>query len=136
MPFIRYKIGDVGRLLDRDCPCGRQWPLLKLTQGRITDIIITADGRPLPGEFFPHLFKEVAEHVEQFQIIQDRLDHLIVSIVPASSYGPQQTDYLRKRIREKVGATVDIEFRLTDAIAPEASGKLRVTVSRMKENGH
>ena len=133
MPFIRYKIGDVGKLLSRDCPCGRQGPLLKLTRGRITDIIITADGRPLPGEFFPHLFKEVSSYVERFQVVQERIDHLTVHIVPAPSYGAQQTDYLRKRIQEKVGAAVDIEFRMTDAIAPERSGKHRVTKSRLKE---
>ncbi len=133
MPFIRYKIGDFGKFLNAECPCGRKLPLLELTQGRITDIIITSEGKQLPGEFFPHLFKEIAPYVEQFQIIQERIDELTVTIVPAPSYGPGQTEYLKTKIQDKVGPLVKIVFRLVETIPPEKSGKHRVTISKLDE---
>jgi phenylacetate-CoA ligase len=131
MPFIRYKIGDVGKLLGVECPCGRKTPLLELTHGRITDIIVTPDGKYLPGMFFPHLFKEISSYVEQFQIIQARIDELLVKIVPNSSYGPRQTEYLRRKIEEKLGPTIKVSFELVKIIPPEKSGKHRVTISKL-----
>ncbi|HOU50689.1 MAG TPA: hypothetical protein PLR10_05720, partial [Smithella sp.] len=33
MPFIRYRIGDVGRYSDAECPCGLGFPLLEAFEG-------------------------------------------------------------------------------------------------------
>jgi phenylacetate-CoA ligase len=131
MPFIRYKIGDMGRILEKKCPCGREMPLIELTEGRICDMIITPEGKYLPGEFFPHLFKEVSRQVEQFQILQERVDELIVKIVPAPGYGQEQTDYLLGKIKEKTGSRMAIAFRFVKEIPPEQSGKQRVTISKL-----
>jgi len=40
MPFIRYKIGDIGSYTLEECPCGRHFPLLKSFEGRADDIFI------------------------------------------------------------------------------------------------
>jgi phenylacetate-CoA ligase len=37
MPFIRYRIGDRGRLTARACLCGRGFPLLETVLGRSED---------------------------------------------------------------------------------------------------
>lgn len=131
MPFIRYKIGDVGRFIETKCPCGRQLPLLELTHGRICDLISTPEGKYLPGEFFPHLFKEVSSSVEQYQIVQASIEELLVKIVPHPSYGPKQTEYLRRKIQDKVGPGVHISFQFVHSIPPEKSGKHRVTISKL-----
>jgi phenylacetate-CoA ligase len=133
MPFIRYKIGDMGRFIETTCPCGRQLPLLELTHGRILDLIVTPDGKHLPGEYFPHLFKEISNYVRQFQVIQERIDQLTVKIVPGANYGPDQTRYLRRKIEDRTGPGVKIVFQLVERIPPEKSGKHRVTISRLAE---
>ena len=48
-------------IADRSCRCGRGLPLLKAIEGRVLDALRTADGRTVPGEFFPHLLKEIPE---------------------------------------------------------------------------
>ncbi|MCG2635451.1 MAG: phenylacetate--CoA ligase family protein, partial [Gammaproteobacteria bacterium] len=58
MPFVRYRNGDLATTSERDCPCRRGLPLLERIDGRRLDMIRTPDGRMLPGEFFPHLFKD------------------------------------------------------------------------------
>lgn len=47
MPFIRYKIGDRGYLCKEVCSCGRTGRVLCLTEGRVTDWIITREGRKI-----------------------------------------------------------------------------------------
>ena len=39
MPFIRYRIEDVGVPSDRVCPCGRGLPLMERVTGRVADYL-------------------------------------------------------------------------------------------------
>jgi phenylacetate-CoA ligase len=45
MPFIRYDIGDSGRLLDGECGCGSPFPLMAMGMCRRNDLIRTRDGK-------------------------------------------------------------------------------------------
>lgn len=46
MPFIRYLLGDRARFLkDYKCPCGCESKIIKLNQGRVSDLIEFDDGR-------------------------------------------------------------------------------------------
>ena len=58
MPFVRYKNEDLAAISDKKCSCGRGLPLLAYVEGRILDAIQVPGGRVLPGEFFPHFFKD------------------------------------------------------------------------------
>ena len=47
MPVIRYRVGDRLTLTDVSLPCrrGRTFPVLASLEGRIDDVLHTADGR-------------------------------------------------------------------------------------------
>ncbi|HEY9898150.1 MAG TPA: acyl-CoA reductase [Pantanalinema sp.] len=79
MPLIRYKIGDLGRWVEGDCPCGRSMPRLELL-GRSDDVVIVA------GHVFPYAdFQQAASTVEglssMIQLeakLEGHQDHLVV----------------------------------------------------------
>ena len=55
MPFIRYKIGDVGRFHKGKCSCGRE--SIRITvEGRLEDLIVAPNGRVFTGDFFQDFF--------------------------------------------------------------------------------
>ncbi|MCK5245046.1 MAG: hypothetical protein KAJ90_07225, partial [Desulfobacterales bacterium] len=56
MPFIRYRNADMAIMAQKPCPCGRPSPVIKELLGRSTDIIRTAHGDIIHGEYFTHLF--------------------------------------------------------------------------------
>lgn len=130
MPFIRYAIGDVGIASDHRCACGRGLPMLEDVEGRVLDLIVTPDGRMLPGEFFPHLLKEFPE-VKQFQVVQEALDRVTVKLVLARDLAPERLDFLRREILTVLGFNVGLDLRVVDEIPLTASGKLRVTISHV-----
>ncbi len=134
MPFIRYAIGDVGIASDRRCPCGRGLPLLEDVEGRVLDLIVTPDGRMVPGEFFPHLMKEFSE-VRQFQVVQMSRDRVAISLVLAHPLVEDRLAYLRREILAVLGGELALELRFVDEIPLTASGKHRVTVSRILDDG-
>ena len=75
MPFIRYANGDRAVLQPGACPCGRGLPRLAAVVGRQLDVLQTPEGGRLPGEFFPHLLKELPA-VQRFQVVQEQLTHV------------------------------------------------------------
>lgn len=127
-PFIRYRIGDLGSLREEGCPCGRGLPLLDLTEGRVHDLLLTAKGTYLPGEFFPHLFKEYPG-VEAFQVHQ-RADHsVVVRIVRGAEWDTSQEAHLKQEVARALGAGLPVSYEYVEEIPRTTSGKLRFTVS-------
>jgi len=127
-PFIRYRIGDVGALLPDACSCGRGLPLLALTEGRVHDLLTTARGTWLPGEFFPHLFKDFTG-VRTFQVHQSRDLTVAIKIVQTPEWTPAQEERYKTEIRKVMGAGLDVRYDYLDQIEPGPSGKLHFTRS-------
>lgn len=130
MPLIRYANGDMASMAGHDCPCGRGLPLLDRVDGRVLDAIRTPDGRYLPGEFFPHMLKEVPG-VLRFQLVQRALDRLDLSIVPGRAFNGDSLDFIRHEARKVLGTSVELHCHMVDDIPLTPSGKLRVTVSEL-----
>lgn len=130
MPFIRYKIGDLGVATTRTCPCGRGLPLLQKVEGRVLDVIRTPDGRIVPGEFFPHLLKEFSA-VKQFQVVQKRPDLLEIKLVLRDGEQNGQLQRIEQEIRKVLGTAITVNLKPVDEIPQSVSGKFRVTISEV-----
>ena|SRR5579863_7241532 len=129
LPFIRYANGDRAIAGSENCPCGRGLPLLKKVIGRRLDLLETADGRRIPGEFFPHLLKEYAS-IRRFQIVQQDAQSIQVLIVVNADWNSETQGSLKLQIREVVGESVELEIKVVDDIPLTSAGKLQVVVRR------
>ena len=131
MPFIRYVNGDIAsRNGPWDAAGRRGLPRLGRIDGRRLDAIRTPDGRVLPGEFFPHMLKDVAG-VRRFQVVQDSLERFTLRIVPGPGFGDAQEAYVRREVSKVLGDDASLDLQRVDDIPLTASGKFRVTVSRL-----
>lgn len=130
MPFIRYEIGDLGVATSRSCSCGRGLPLIADVVGRSLDVIRTPEGKIIPGEFFPHLMKDFAD-VTRFQVVQEKLDLLIVKIVPDGQLNATTKTIIEAEVRKKVGSTMVVQYEIVSEIPLTASGKYRVAISKI-----
>lgn len=131
MPFIRYVNGDLATPSSaHSCPCGRGLPLLERVDGRVLDAIRTPDGRILPGEFFPHMLKDVPG-LAQFQLVQRQLDRLELSIVRRDGFDDASIAYIRRETAKVLGDSVELDYRFVDDIPLTRSGKRRVTLSEL-----
>ena len=136
MPFIRYEIGDVGVSCDEACPCGRGLPLLAALNGRIHDVLFTRSGKPIPSlpyDFFASL------GVEQFQIVQETYERVVVKLVLEREYPAEHLDKLTKettgQYRPLFGEDVDIIIELVDQILPTEAGKRKFVISDVPQSG-
>jgi phenylacetate-CoA ligase len=127
MPFIRYEIGDVGVLESKPCSCGRGLPKIHSVEGRTLDMLRGKDNRTVPGEFFPHLLKEIAE-ISEFQVEQKSLDHIILSVVLNRPISEENQSLLRSQILKVFGDSARLEIRPVPSIPLRGSGKRQVTI--------
>ena len=129
MPFIRYRIGDIGiQGALPDCPCGRGLPRISKVIGRTTEILEFYDGTKIAGEMFIHLMKDFP--LKQYQFIQ-KSDRLISLRYPIG-------DLLDQGIREKIVDTyknylpgnVAITFDPVDHLDKTPTGKFRFVLKQ------
>jgi len=136
MPFIRYRIGDMGMWSEEPCSCGRNWPLLKEVKGRISDTFLTKDGTKIYGAALT-VFFFFLDWIKRYQVVQEEYDHIRVLIVPNKRVSNPWKVYAQelKGITDKFllsfGQDCKVEYEFLNDIAPTASGKYRYTISKI-----
>ncbi len=126
--LIRYRQGDRGALStgEEPCSCGRTMPVLASIEGRADDVLITPDGRKI-GRLDP-IFKD-AIRIREAQIIQERLDRVVVKVVAADHYDESDAAAIRNGIRDRMGA-IDVEIVVVDHLPRTPAGKLRAVINQ------
>lgn len=69
MPLIRFAIGDLGRLVDGPCACGRTGVRLVDLEGRTDDVLLATGGARLSGLRVGHCMAAFPS-ITRFQIVQ------------------------------------------------------------------
>ena len=133
MPFIRYRIGDLGALSDSACPCGRGLPLIHRIEGRVLEVLRTRDGRTIPGEFFPHLLKDIRE-VREFQVQQSSVEEIVLSVVLARPLSESSETLLRQEMANVFSSATRVTIKPVEAIPQLPSGKRRVAIGMAQLN--
>ena len=130
MPMIRYRTADVSAISTDACSCGRSLRRIRTVTTKAEDIVVTPDGRMVSPSVLTHPFKPLDQIVKS-QIVQDRLDHLIVKLVPSAEFTPEEERSLVRSLRERLGPGMTIDVRLVDDIPREPSGKYRWVISHV-----
>ena len=122
-PFIRYDIGDRAVASDRRCECGRGLPLLERVVGRQLEVVATRDGRRIPGEVFPFLFKDQYE-IARYQATQESADRLVIRVQLRQAWSDEARATTLEALRRLVGEGMTIDLQIVDEIKESAGGKL------------
>ena len=130
MPFIRYRIGDIGRLSDEICPCGNQLPILAELLGRSTATFRTRTGTLIHGGYFTQQFYNIIG-VDQFQLIQESLKHCVLKVVINTQWTEAARRYMVQKIQDMLGADVIVTVKFVEEIPLPTSGKREFTISKV-----
>ena len=136
MPFIRYRIGDRGRLTERSCSCGRQFPLLDALSGRVMEAMTNSKGEHVDSGFIMFVLTYIAQrgYLRQFQIIQEENGSLTIDVVleNGASLAAHSGDlqYVKEKLQVVMGQDCEVRFRVVDGIPTNAAGKYPYVVNR------
>ena len=129
MPFIRYEIGDSGRLKEGNCACGSPFPMMEMGLCRSNDIIKTRSGKSIYPSYFIHLLDGLAD-IQQYQFIQSEPDKITLNLVSPSGLSSEAISSLRARVRRDVDENMVLEINRVDEIKRTISGKHRFVISQ------
>jgi len=129
MPFIRYKIGDVGIWLNTKCRCGRNSKVIKAIDGRTGDYVITPEGRRLRS--FSYVFRDI-KNVKESQIVQKELGKIMIRIVRRDKYSKKDEEAIIIGIKKWISPELEVEFEYLNEIERESSGKFKAVKSLLE----
>ncbi len=133
MPFIRYRQGDLARLDETPCACGRTSRALGELAGRKLDRFLLPSGRVLTSGWlldatYSFLF-DVGADLRAFTLTQETRARIVIRVVPGRRFGPRTASEIERRFRELAGEPLDVVVELVDKLPRAAGGKLSPVVS-------
>jgi len=99
----RYNTGDIVRQSNRQCACGRGFPLLDEVLGRQNDMVTDTRGTTVHSLFFIYLFREDVR-IRSFQVIYDE-SQLYVNL-HIKQLAEQELSLLEQHVREIIAKTL------------------------------
>jgi phenylacetate-CoA ligase len=132
-PIIRYKNGDRGKLLTKNCSCGMNLPLMAPIKGRISDSLRFPDGRVLSGDYLTTLFDDFPNAVKAFQIKQNKDYSLtLICVGGTSDKSTKDINSVIQLLKEKTANGIEIRLQMLDEIKHEL-GKTRFIISEVEK---
>lgn len=134
MPFLRYRMGDIGSVGNRRCGCGRSLQVLSSLVGRTGEIFIAKDGRMISPNFWCRVFMtdRFAGQIRRFQVVYTKERNLRVLIVKGPGYSAETEKYIKDTVGENFSPDTRLEFEYVAGIRPNVSGKYQMVVNEAK----
>jgi phenylacetate-CoA ligase len=131
LPLIRYRTGDLGRVVVGECACGLTGARLTELRGRADDMLIIRG-----VNLYPSAVEEVMLGVEgtspNYQLIVEQrgpLAELTLELEPAAGTGGFNADALAHALKERTGLRIAVSAVEIGAI-PRSAGKAKRVVDR------
>ena len=120
MPLIRYLTDDLVTIGPQHCSCGRSFPTVGRIVGRVSASIILPDGRRVTGistipKGMPVTRSQLA------QTAQGKIEFRVIPDEQGWHEGVEQE--LIRRLRQRLGDSLQIVVRVVDHIPPGPNGK-------------
>lgn len=129
MPFIRYRTGDVGRLLPGRCACGRGLPRMDVVEGRATDFLRLPDGTIKHALSVIYPLRELPG-LRQFRVTQNEDYSVSVQVSSEGRSDDNFDESVRAAVRRIIGPDLPLTVQQHAELPPSSSGKYRFVESR------
>lgn len=124
-PFIRYDLGDIGKLSKNST---LQKPILEKLIGRTNDIVTLPSGKKAAGLAFYYVTKTIIEdsaNVKEFIIEQLKLDCFRISYVSLSALSEEEKTKIKTAISKYLEPNLIVAFEQKQSLGRSNRGKLK-----------
>lgn len=141
LPLIRYRVGDITRIEEGECDCGRTHPRIMRILGRADDMLIVRGINVFPSQV-EDVLMQIPEVGEHFQIIVERegpLDVMTIRVeVTESAFSDRVSDMMS--LKEKIGYELKTVLNLKAEVElvepgtlPRTMGKANKVIDRREQ---
>lgn len=129
-PLIRYNIEDIAEPCKSDVRDQFSFSKIKNIDGRSSEVVALPDGGKLVVHYFTILF-EYYKGIDHFQIMQDKINNLIINLVINKEYKKEDEKRIIKQIKKDTNNKVKINIHYIRRIKETLSGKRRIIISEI-----
>jgi phenylacetate-CoA ligase len=126
-PLIRYRIGDLARLREDMCACGRGLRLMSPVLGRTQHTIRAPDGRALNTVVVSAILGGIPE-IRRYQVRQTGPRDLLILIIPGTGWSASTEDAIHRGFQERLGDAFRYDILPVDDLRLAPSGKFQTIV--------
>jgi phenylacetate-CoA ligase len=130
--LLNYRVGDLGRLGGRDCPCGRTGRLLTALEGRVDETIRLPDGTSV-HPVLVRLACGTSGEVLRFQLRQEEPDRFRLKLVLAEPSRFEEVAAIVLDALERVLPGCRIDCERHDELVPEPGARKFHAVMPLRE---
>lgn len=130
MPLIRYENTDIATLTNEKCSCGKNLPLIKDIDGRVSDIFVTPDGKYLPAQSIMVAFLDLK--CDFYQVIQKTVDRIELNLVKGETFEENNFNKSIDELKKWIGNSIKIDIKFIKDIPETKNGKRRYFFSEVK----
>jgi phenylacetate-CoA ligase len=118
LPMIRYRTGDITRLVNEPCPCGRTMIRMERVTGRSDDMLIIRGVNVFPSQI-EHVLLEEENAEPHYQLVITRegaLDNLEICLEVSDKIFYDEVKLqqsFQRRIQKKISSVLGISVKLT-----------------------
>ncbi len=130
MPLIRYRTDDYAVKHAPSCACGRQWDRFSQVRGRRTNegYVLSKSGAKISSTAL-ETPSQVFCHVIRFQYYQNKPGELRIRLMPNPNFSAADEQAIKQAHQCRLGAEMDVEIDLVNAIPLTRAGKQRWLIS-------
>ncbi|MCS0353360.1 phenylacetate--CoA ligase family protein [Vibrio ordalii] len=131
-PLIRYKTGDHVVLSDeKQCPCGRFYPIIKHIKGRVGDYLVGEDGQKV--HILNHIPKGIVG-IMACQFVQSERGQVVVKVVAdAEQFNEEQQQKLISNAQARLGSSLNVTVEMVTELERTTNGKIRQAICTIKD---
>jgi phenylacetate-CoA ligase len=137
LPLIRYRTGDIGRVVSEPCGCGRTTVRMTGLRGRVDDMLIIRGVNLYPSSV-EHALLSVEGVTGHYRLIVDRpgaMDELTLECEPTGERDRASLrDEIDHALREETGLRIEVALVEPGAV-PRSEGKAVRVVDRRPSAG-
>jgi phenylacetate-CoA ligase len=130
IPFIRYHVGDRGKILSTPCPCGRTLKRL-LVDGRNEEMMIRPDGTFLSPIHMRHTLDVYVHDFKRYRVTQVSEEELRLELVLMSGDSMKAAERAEDEIALYAGPTMKVTSKIVDDLPLTPEGKFQCYVSQI-----
>lgn len=126
-PLLQYRLGDWGtRSQSSNCRCGRELPVLEVTQGRVDSFIVTPEGEQIYDALLAYT---VPDDITKFRAIQTEPGLIEAEVIVGTSPDINASIAACQRAwSNALGSSIEVQVQAVESIEHDESGKLRYFV--------
>ncbi len=126
-PLLRYRLGDIGRLVKGGCKCGLPFPRMDYVHGRLSDALSLSDGTLIPGEYWTTIFDDFTNSIDSFQVKQYANLDIEISFVGSNDRAVAAAAEVLTRLHNNFGSKVNLTMKKVRKIEHN-NGKMQIVI--------